>query len=211
MPIARVPFTFILAPHYHPALAMIAPYRKALPFRTMFNVLGPLINPARPQGMLVGVAEPELGRTYAESLRAGGVTRALVVCGAERLDEISCAGETHFWELKDGRITEGALHPSMFGLSTHPLQEVAGGKPEENAETFRLLLKSGEDIPERLTPVLDFVLLNSAALLVVAGIAKDYKEGVKLSRESITTGKAWKAIELFKEAGQAAAAKVGAN
>ena len=74
----------------------------------MFTVLGPLINPARPQGMLVGVAEPELGRTYAESLRAGGVTRALVVCGAERLDEISCAGETHFWELKDGRITEGA-------------------------------------------------------------------------------------------------------
>ena len=79
MPIARVPFTFILAPHYHPAMAMIAPYRKALPFRTMFNVLGPLINPAFPKGMLVGVAEPELGRTYAESLRTGGVERAIVV------------------------------------------------------------------------------------------------------------------------------------
>ena len=160
---------------------------------------------------LVGVDEPELGRTYAESLRAGGVERAFVVCGAEKLDEISCAGETHFWELKNGRITEGAIHPHMFGLSAHPLTEVAGGNPEENAETFRLLLTSGAAIPERLTPVLDFVLLNSAALLVVAGIAKDFKEGVKLSRESIVSGKAWEAIELFKQAGRAAAAKVSAN
>lgn len=205
MPIARIPFTFILAPHYHPALAMIAPYRKALPFRTMFNVLGPLINPAFPQGMVVGVAIPELGRTYAESIRQGGVQRALVVCGEERLDEISCAGRTHIWELKDGNITEGIISPSDFGLPAHSLSHVAGGTPEENAETFKTLLTSGEQIPESLTPVRDFVLMNAAALLVVAGRAQDYKEGVKLALESITSGKAWEALQTFKLEGQRAA------
>ncbi|KAI0698117.1 anthranilate phosphoribosyltransferase, TrpD [Cytidiella melzeri] len=206
MPIARIPFTFILAPHYHPALAMIAPYRKALPFRTMFNVLGPLINPAFPQGMVVGVAIPELGKTYAESIRQGGVKRALVVCGEERLDEISCAGRTHVWELKDGNINEGSISPADFGLSPHPLSQVAGGPPEENAETFRKLLTSGEQMPERLKPVLDFVLMNASALLVVAGRAQDYKHGVQLALESVTSGKAWDALQTFKSEGQRASA-----
>jgi len=201
MPIARIPFTFILAPHYHPALAFIAPYRKALPFRTMFNVLGPLINPAHPKGMVVGVAEPELGPTFAQSLRDGGVERALVVCGAERLDEISCAGDTHAWELKDGQITELTIHPEQFGLKVHPLTDVAGGSPAENAEIFKQLLTSGDAIPDHLTPILDFVLINAAALLVVAGIAKDFKGGVQLGRASIASGKAWQAIELFREEG----------
>ncbi|PSR70913.1 hypothetical protein PHLCEN_2v13227 [Hermanssonia centrifuga] len=208
MPIARIPFTFILAPHYHPALAMIAPYRKALPFRTMFNVLGPLINPTRPRGMLVGVAIPELGDTYAQSLREGGVERAFVVCGAERLDEISCAGYTDVWELKDGQITQSVIHPEQFGLETHPLSEVAGGTPTENAEIFKLLLTSGAAIPKRLTPILHFVLMNAAALLVVAGKADDFKGGVQLAMESITSGKAWKALEIFREAGRRAAEKV---
>lgn len=205
LPIAKVPFTFILAPHYHPALATLVPYRKALPFRTMFNILGPLINPARPKGMVLGIAEPELGYIFAVSLRNGGVERALVVCGEERLDEISCAGNTHAWELKDGKITELTLHPEQFGLKVHALSQVAGGAPEENAETFKLLLTSGEAIPERLTPILHFVLMNSAALLVVAGIARDFKEGAQLSLDSITSGKAWEALQLFQDAGKAAA------
>ncbi|KAK7689973.1 hypothetical protein QCA50_006613 [Cerrena zonata] len=195
MPIANIPFTFILAPHYHPALAFIAPYRKALPFRTMFNVLGPLINPACPKGMVVGVAEPELGR-------------ALVVCGAEKLDEISCAGNTDAWELRDGQITKLTLHPSSFGLKTHSLADVAGGTPTENAETFKQLLTSGENIPEKLTPHLDFVLLNAAALLVVSGVAKDFVEGVALGRKSITSGKAWEALQLFRKAGEDASAAI---
>ncbi|KAL6303164.1 anthranilate phosphoribosyltransferase TrpD [Sparassis latifolia] len=208
VPIPRIPFTFILAPHYHPAMAMIAPYRKALPHRTMFNVLGPLINPARPRGMVLGVAEPELGQPFAQSLRSGGVERALVVCGAEGLDEISCAGETHAWELADGRITERTLHPEQFGLAVHPLAAVAGGTPAENAETFRLLLTSGENIPERLTPVLHFVLLNAAALLVVAGLAENYKDGVEKAMKSITSGAAWKALETFRDVGKVALSKV---
>lgn len=197
-----MPFTFILAPHYHPALALLAPYRKALPFRTMFNVLGPLINPARPSGMVLGVAERELGATFAQSLRDGGVQRALVVCGAEGLDEISCAGDTHAWELKDGIITPHTLHPTQFGLGTHPLSDVAGGSPAQNAETFKSLLNSGDKIPESLTPVLDFVLLNASALLVVAGLANDFKSGVELARKSIIDGTAWDALQTFRDAGE---------
>ncbi|EIN12186.1 anthranilate phosphoribosyltransferase TrpD [Punctularia strigosozonata HHB-11173 SS5] len=205
-PIPRLPFAFILAPHYHPSLAYLAPFRKSLPFRTMFNVLGPLINPARPKGMVLGVAEKELGRTFAESLRTGGVQRALVVCGAESLDEISCAGNTYAWELKDGQITESTIHPVDFGLGTHKLESVAGASPAENAAAFKALLCSGSDVPEKLTPILDFVLLNASALIVVAGLADNFKDGVRLARESITSGKAWKALEAFREAGKEAAA-----
>lgn len=168
----------------------------------MFNVLGPLINPARPKGMVLGVAEPEIGPTFAHSLGEGGVERALVVCGFEKLDEISCAGPTHAWELKDGKVTTVELKPADFGLPTHPLASVAGGGPDENAETFKTLLTSGENIPEKLVPVLDFVLLNASALLVVAGIAKDYVEGTKFARDSITSGKAWEALTTFRDTGK---------
>ncbi|EJC98359.1 anthranilate phosphoribosyltransferase, TrpD [Fomitiporia mediterranea MF3/22] len=211
MHIRRIPFTFILAPHYHPSLAMIAPYRKALPFRTMFNVLGPLINPAFPHGLVLGVAEPALGQPFAESLRDSGVERALVVCGAEHLDEISCAGNTHAWELKDGRITQTTLHPALFGLRVHPLGTVASGTPEENAKTFVTLLTSGDKIPAALESVLEYVLLNASALLVVAGVAKDYKDGVRLAREAVTSGKAWEALQTFKEEGERAAAEMNAQ
>ncbi|TFK40520.1 anthranilate phosphoribosyltransferase, TrpD [Crucibulum laeve] len=203
-PLPRIPFTFILAPHYHPALAAIAPYRKALPFRTMFNVLGPLINPARPRGMVLGVAEREIGATFAHSLQDGGVERALVVCGCEKLDEISCAGPTWAWELKDGKVIETTITPDMFGVPVHPLRTVAGGSPQENAETFKTLLTSGNNLPESLIPVLDFVLINASALLVVAGLAKDYKEGTQLARESVTSGKAWDALDTFRKAGRKA-------
>ncbi|KAF5384245.1 hypothetical protein D9615_003414 [Tricholomella constricta] len=206
-PLPRMlPFTFILAPHYHPALAQLAPFRKALPFRTMFNVLGPLLNPARPKGMVLGVAEREIGATFARSLREGGVERALVVCGCEGLDEISCAGETWAWALHpDGTITETVLSPEMFGVGRHPLREVVGGTPAENAGTLTELLglRDGEEVPQRLAAVMDFVLINAAALLVVAGKAGDYKEGTRLARESILSGKAWEALQQFKQAAHA--------
>lgn len=171
----------------------------------MFNILGPLVNPAKPRGMVLGVAHPELGSTFAQCLGEGGVERALVVCGFERLDEISCAGPTHVWELKDGNITKIVLKPEDFGLPCHPLHTVVGGTPKENAATFKALLASGDKISEELVPVLDFVLMNTSALLVVAGIADDYIEGTKLARESIISGKAWKALESFREAGKKAA------
>ena len=172
----------------------------------MFNILGPLVSPARPRGMVLGVAQPEIGNIFAQCLaEEGGVQRALVVCGFERLDEISCAGPSHVWELKDGKITNSILKPEDFGLPCHQLHTVAGGTPKENAATFKTLLTSGDKIPEQLVPVLDFVLINASALLVVAGIANDYIEGTKLARESIVSGKAWKALESFRDSGNKAA------
>lgn len=149
--------------------------------------------------MVLGIAEPELGHPFAQSLRDGGVERALVVCGKEKLDEISCAGPTWAWELKDGQISEHILSPAHFGLSSHPLSSVGGGTPEENALTFKTLLTSGNDIPGTLRPVRDFVCMNASALLVVAGKAADYKEGAQLALDSITSGKAWAALETFRD------------
>ncbi|KAK7457210.1 anthranilate phosphoribosyltransferase [Stygiomarasmius scandens] len=228
-PIPSIPFTFILAPHYHPSLSYLAPFRRALPFRTMFNILGPLINPARPRGMVLGIAEPELGWTFAKSLLEGGVERALVVCGEERMDEVSCQGGTWCWGLGvdldemlkdvaeegdgwDGVVEEGEggvikfkVTPKMFGLPSHPLTSVAGGSPVDNAKTFKDMLedsnwRSGE-VPKNLEAVLHFTLMNASALLVVAGVAKTFKEGVRLAEESVRSGKAWEAFGKFRDVG----------
>jgi anthranilate phosphoribosyltransferase len=213
IPFPRIPFQYILAPHFHPSLAFIAPYRKLLPFRTMFNVLGPLINPARPKGMVLGICEPELGTTFAQSLLDGGVQKALIVCGVERLDEISCAGPTRVWELNkdadgEGKINEYLVDPvNDFGLPAHPLEDVAGHSPEENARVFVRLVDPAQGLPSdadkdtirKHTAITDFVLINTSALLVVAGIAKDFKHGVELARESLTSGKAWQALQTFRQ------------
>jgi anthranilate phosphoribosyltransferase len=127
----------------------------------------------------------------------------MVVCGADGLDEISCSGDTWAWSLTpDGNIVETVLHPTQFGLGIHPLTAVAGGTASENAATLTRLLTSGKEVPEELRPVLEFVLLNAAALLVVAGVAGDFKDGVRLARESIASGAAWNALEMFREAGR---------
>ena len=150
--------------------------------------------------MVLGVAEPILGPPFVAALKAAGVKRAYVVCGAECLDEISCAGDTHLWELlDDGSVRERTLSPADFGLPAHPLDDVKGGSPAENAAAFKTLLASGDNIPAHLMPILDFVLMNAAALLVVAGRADSLKEGVRMAREAVTSGKAWNALEMFRE------------
>ncbi|GAA5866920.1 hypothetical protein JCM8547_003917 [Rhodosporidiobolus lusitaniae] len=194
---ASSPFLFLFAPLYHPSMVRVAPIRKQLPFPTVFNALGPLINPAKPRAMIVGVHSPYLGPIFAEALRITGAERAWVVCGAEGLDEISIAGDTHVWDLKDGVITERTLHPSHFGLSPSPLSAVAGGTPLENS---LLLLTLLDGKLEDSNPVENFVVLNAAALLVVAGKAKDEKEGVEMARRSIREGGAKEALRRFREA-----------
>nr|ODN96159.1 anthranilate phosphoribosyltransferase [Cryptococcus depauperatus CBS 7855] len=209
------PFLFLFAPHYHPSLAHIAPIRRSLNFRTIFNILGPLINPSKPQRMVLGVAKKELGDTFAEVLRLLNVERALVVCGKEGLDEISPEGETWTWWLENGQITTGSIHPTQdFGLSTHPLSSVRGATPDLNALTFTSILKSTSPPAHLAYPVspdspsypsiLDYVLLNSAALLYVSGRASSYKEGVTLARESLQSGGAWAAFEGFRDASRKA-------
>ena len=153
--------------------------------------------------MILGVYTKSLGPVFARALREGGVRRALVVCGQEGLDEISIAGGTWAWKLdEDGSITESVLHPSHFGLPAYPLDSVTGSTPAANAETLTAILcsKPAPTLPHpiSLDAIKTFILLNAAALLVVAGVARDYKHGVALARESIDSGKAWHAIEEFR-------------
>ena len=201
-------FRFFLAPHYHPLLAPLAPIRRSLPHRTLFNLLGPLVNPARPEGIVLGVAHSSLGETFVQALsKDETIKHAMVVCGEEHLDEISCAGRTRVWEYKRGEpgetssFKESIISSESFGLDAHPLSSVAGGKgPEENAEIFKqLLMARDEDALQDLKPVLEFVLMNAAAVLVVAGVASDLKDGVRRARESILNGSAWNAFKGFRD------------
>ena len=209
-------FNFLLAPNYHPLLAPLAPIRRALPHRTILNLLGPLVNPARPSGMVLGVATPALGPVFAQALACDdAIEHALVVCGAEHLDEISIAGETHVWEVKreappsgagagagadasSPTIREYTIHPSDFGLPVHHLSAVAGGSPADNS-AYLIALLSIHPTPEFVQPICDYVLINAAALLVVSGLAEDWKEGVQKARESIDEMWAWHAFTDFKK------------
>ncbi|CAO3658771.1 unnamed protein product [Rhizopus stolonifer] len=194
----RTNFCFLFAQTYHPAMKHVAALRKEIGIPTVFNMLGPMSNPAKPARIVVGVHSPDIGELMADALKLTGVEEAIVVCGAEKLDEISPAGETNYWRIhKDGDVTTGTLHPTRdFGLNTHPLAEVRGGDCYENAEILKNLL---DGKLEENNPILDFVLLNAAALLVVSGISSDFKDGVQRARESIQSGKAKQVLKAFKE------------
>ncbi|KAI9840524.1 MAG: anthranilate phosphoribosyltransferase [Thelocarpon superellum] len=224
-------YAFLFAPVFHPGMKYVATVRKELGWRTIFNLLGPLANPVEGliEARVIGVARRELGATFAEALRMGGSRKALVVCGAEDLDEISCAGPTFCWRLtekvpsqRDG--TDGVemdhftLSPPDFGLPIHPLSEVAPGRmPHENAVILSKLLQNQLD-PE--DPILHFVLMNTAALFVVAGVCDTnpdshpssvpgailaergpgggrWKEGVRLARWAVESGAAWRSWSSF--------------
>ncbi|CAO0803285.1 unnamed protein product [Mucor circinelloides] len=194
----RTNFCFLFSQTYHPAMKHVASLRKEIAVPTVFNMLGPMSNPAHPTRVVVGVHSPEIGELMANALKLTGVKEALVVCGSEKLDEISPAGETNYWRIHgSGDITVGSLHPTRdFGLQTHALSEVKGGDCFENAETLAKLLNGelGEN-----NPILDFVLLNAAALLVVSGVASDFKDGVSKARDSIKSGKAKSVLEAFRQ------------
>ncbi|KAF9517294.1 hypothetical protein BS47DRAFT_1340057 [Hydnum rufescens UP504] len=203
-PIPAIPFTFLLASHYHPAMARIGPSRRTLPFRTLFNVLGPLINPAKPKAMLLGVADPNLGPVFAQCLHTLGAHRALVVCGMEKLDEISIAGPTWVWSLDaEGQITQFTVDPSDFGVASHPIASVVGSTPQENADVLTSLLNPSKPsiVPSNgssVEAIRDHILINAAALLVVAGVATSYTDGVERARKSLSDGSAWKALDIFR-------------
>ncbi|KAJ3308762.1 anthranilate phosphoribosyltransferase [Boothiomyces sp. JEL0838] len=167
--------------------------RKELGVRTIFNILGPLTNPAKASKMIVGVYKRDLGRIMAETLILLGVKRAWVVCGGIGLDEISPEGETFVWETQpDGSIAELVISPKDFGLPEHPLSAVKGGDAAHNSNTMTDLLEGNLS-----GPVLDFVLLNSAALLFVSGKVTSLPDGVELARKSINDGQAKEALASF--------------
>lgn len=172
---------FFFAQAHHPALARIAPVRKALGRRTVFNLIGPLANPARVTRQLVGVPSPALVPTYAEAMERLGMARAMIVSGEEGLDELSIAGPSRIAAIGLPSIAE-RIAPEDAGLPRHPLDALRGGDAAYNAAALRHLLL-GEPGAYR-----DAVLLNSAAALIVAGEATDWHHGVEEAAEAIDKG-----------------------
>lgn len=242
-------YAFLFAPNFHPGMMYANPVRRGLGLRTIFNLMGPLANPVdwALEARLVGVAYQALGPVFAEALRQNGSKKALVVCGEEDMDEISCAGKTNCWQLSEYpnpaysgsrdpddtsddeestprtlvKLETFQLHPSDFGLPSHPLTAVYGRKmPKDNAAKLMSILRS--ELPDD-DPIMDFVIMNVAALLTTSGICEAntsnmgpgddgqvitergpgggrWKEGVRRARWAIKSGSSLKCLEEFIEA-----------
>jgi len=175
---------FMMAPMHHPAIAHVMPTRAELGTRTIFNILGPLTNPAGVKRQLTGTYLRSLTRPMAETLLALGSEAAWLVHGSDGTDELTITGVSWVSALKDGTISEMEIHPEDAGLPVHPFKDIIGGTPEENAVAFNALL---DGTPSAYR---DAVLLNSAAALVVADKAPDLKSGVEMARTSIDSGAA---------------------
>ena len=190
----RTGFCFLLAPLYHPGIAHAGPVRRALKVRTIMNLLGPCLNPARPRVQLLGVADPALLRPIAETVQALGVERALVVHGSG-LDEVALHGFTRAVSLRSGVLDEIEITPEQAGLSRKPLQQIAGGTPAENAARLAALLSGSGG--EADTSV---VALNAGALLMTAARAATLREGVGMAVDAIRSGRANATLQSFVEA-----------
>jgi len=176
---------FMMAPMHHPAIAHVMPTRSELGTRTIFNILGPLTNPASVTRQLTGTYSRDLTRPMAETLKLLGSEAAWLVHGSDGTDELTITGVSWVSALrKSGVIDDIEIHPEDAGLPVHPFEAIVGGTPEENAVAFNALL-NGEQSAYR-----DAVLLNSAAALVIADAAPDLKAGVEMARTSIDSGAA---------------------
>lgn len=250
---AQSNYAFLFAPTFHPGMRFVSPVRKKLPWRTIFNLLGPLANPmdvkrvddaaatedatdaasgstaSLLEARVIGVARRDLGPVFAEAMRLNNIHKAMIVCGAEDLDEVSCAGPTYCWRLKPAsspssssaaEIEHFTLTPADFGLSPHPLSTVSPGKgPAQNAAILKSILTN--ELPPT-DPILEFVLINAAVLFVIAGVCEAdssdmgegddgvvitergpgggrWKEGVRRARWAVQSGEAWRQWNAFVE------------
>jgi len=184
-------FGFLFAQRFHPAMRHVGGPRREIAVRTMFNILGPLSNPANPRAQLVGVGARAIGPVVAQALALRGMERAIVVHSNDGLDEISTAGPTHAWIVGEGAVAERDLSPSDFGLGEHPLPAVAGGDAQQNAGDILAVMDGGDGAKT------DFVLMNAAASLYVAGKAATFSEGVELAREAIASGRAREVLDHY--------------
>jgi anthranilate phosphoribosyltransferase len=187
-------FCFLLAPLYHPGIAHAGPVRRALKVRTIMNLLGPCLNPARPKVQLLGVADPKLLIPIAETLRALGVERALVVHGSG-LDEVALHGFTKAVSLVSGSLDDLEITPEQAGLERMPVEAIAGGSPEENARRLVDIL-SGVGRPAEIA----VVALNAGALLMTAGKVESLAEGVGFAMEAMRSRRARAVLDSFVEA-----------
>jgi len=183
--LAEAGIGFMMAPMHHPAIAHVMPTRSELGTRTIFNILGPLTNPASVKRQLTGTYSRELTRPMAETLKLLGSEAAWLVHGSDGTDELTITGISWVSALRtDGIIDEVEIHPEDAGLPVHPFEAIVGGTPEENAVAFNALLDGSESAYR------DAVLLNSAAALVIADAAPNLKAGVEMARTSIDSGAA---------------------
>jgi len=187
-------FCFLFAPAYHPGMKHAALVRRQLEVRTIMNLLGPCINPARPRVQLLGVADPKMLRRIAQTLAAMGVEQALVVHGSG-LDEVALHAETRAIRLSGDEIEELEITPEEVGLERAPLKVVTGGDVEENAARLEALLGGKANRAEE-----DIVILNTAALLMTAGSAATLKEGAVIARDGLSSGRAARVLDRFVEA-----------
>jgi anthranilate phosphoribosyltransferase len=191
--IDRTGFGFLFAPNFHSAMKNVAPIRKAMGVRTIFNVLGPLTNPAMPDRELMGVFSPELVTPMAEVLGSLGMKRAMVVHGHGGMDELSLSGPNRACLFDDGELIEMEITPESVGLSSAPIGFAVGGDAQVNREIVLSILK-GKEGPKK-----DVVLLNSGAALFVAGRVESIAAGVSMAKEVMDSGLAGKKLEEIAE------------
>ena len=187
--LAQTNLCFLYAPAYHPGFRHAGPVRKAMGVRTLFNILGPLVNPASPSTMLLGVYTPDLIDVMATSLLLTGVKRGWVVHGSG-LDEIALHGDTQISEIENGKCSTRVVSPADFGLSKYTLEDIKGGTPQENAEYIRAILSGNGQAAHNAA-----VIINCAALLYLHDKASDLKTAANMASEVLASGKALTTLE----------------
>ncbi|HXC47793.1 MAG TPA: anthranilate phosphoribosyltransferase [Candidatus Sulfotelmatobacter sp.] len=187
---------FLFAPAAHAAARHAAPARQQIGKRTIFNLLGPLTNPAGAEAQVLGVFSADVTDTVAATLAKLGTQRAFVVHGAGGLDEISLSEETQITEVRNGSVRRFIVAPEDFGVSRAPLEAIRGGTPQENAKLIHSML-AGEPGPR-----LDIVIANAAAALVVTGIAEDFRSAAELARQAVASGKAQTKLQQLRDFSQ---------
>jgi len=178
-------FTFMFAQAHHPAMKFIMPIRKKIPQKTIFNILGPLTNPAETKKSLLGVFHKSFVSKMAEALRINGATSTMIVSSAEGMDEISISDITYASQLKDGVVQEFIIDPQEYGIKKVPLKAIIGGDAKENSLILHNIFNSRATDAQR-----DIVMINTASALMVDGLARDIQDGLEMVQYAIKTGKA---------------------
>jgi anthranilate phosphoribosyltransferase len=184
---------FLFAQRFHTSMKHVMPARTQLKVRTVFNILGPLANPAGAQFQIVGVSSPEIMELMANALHGLNIEHAFVVHGANGMDEVSISSRTYVVEMRRGDIRQFVMTPEDFGITPAKIDTILGGDSAENARIIESVLR-GERSPRR-----DVVLLNSAPALVAGGASRTWKEGIQLAVEAIDSGAAWRKLQELRE------------
>jgi len=190
-------FTFMFAQNHHPAMSFIMPVRKSIPDKTIFNILGPLTNPAGVKKSMLGVFDKAFVPKMLQALELGGTTSAMVVSSQEGMDEISISGITYASRLCNGVVHDFEIDPEMYGLRKMPLKAIVGGDAKENAHILRTIFEGTSSDAQR-----DIVLINTAAALMVDGVARDMQDGFEMAREAIKNKRALKKLRQIIEVSQ---------